>query len=59
MAQNSLWADTVHRLGCLRPISTLTGFGLVVEIGDWARFTGNSIGSFVGVVPSENSSGQS
>ncbi|WP_385900711.1 transposase, partial [Tessaracoccus sp. O5.2] len=59
MAADSPWSDTVRRLGCLRGISTLTGFGLAVEIGDWTRFTGNSIGSFVGLIPSENSSGQS
>ena len=47
----------VRRLGCLRGISTLTGFALAVEIGDWHRFTGNTIGSFVGLVPSEYSSG--
>ena len=34
-------------------------FALAVEIGDWQRFTGNSIGSFVGLVPSEHSSGAS
>ncbi|MEJ7704134.1 MAG: transposase [Geodermatophilaceae bacterium] len=39
--------------------STLTGFALAVEIGDWHRFTGNTIGSFVGLVPSEYSSGAS
>ena len=49
----------VRRLGCLRGISTLTGFALAVEIGDWHRFTGNTIGSFVGLVPSEHSSGAS
>ena len=59
MAANSQYTDVVRRLGCLRGISTLTGFALAVEIGDWTRFTGNSIGSFVGLVPSENSSGQS
>ena len=48
----------MRRLGCLRGISTLTGFALAVEIGDWRRFTGNSIGSFVGLVPAEYSSGQ-
>ncbi len=37
----------------------MTGFGLAVEIGDWNRFTGNTIGSFVGLVPSEYSSGPS
>ena len=49
----------VNRLGCLRGISALTGLGLAVEIGDWSRFTGKTIGSFVGLVPSEYSSGQS
>ena len=37
----------------------MTAFALAVEIGDWHRFTGNSIGSFVGLVPSEYSSGAS
>lgn len=49
----------VRRLGCLGGISTLTGFGLAVEVGDWHRFTGNTIGSFAGLVPSEHSSGRS
>jgi transposase len=59
MAADSEFTDMVHRLGCLRGISTLTGFALAVEIGDWHRFTGNTIGSFVGLVPSEHSSGTS
>ena len=59
MAENSPYADVVRRFGCLRGISTLTGFGLAVEIGDWSRLSGNSIGSYLGPVLSENSSGQS
>ena len=59
MATESQFCEVVHRLGCLRGISTLTGFGLAVEIGDWHRFTGNTIGAFVGLVPSEHSSGTS
>ena len=59
MAATSDYAPVVRRLGCLRGISTLTGFGLAVEIGNWERFTGSSIGAFVGLVPSEHSSGQS
>ena len=47
----------VHQLGCLRGISTLTGFGLAVEIGDWHRFTGATIGAFLGLVPTEHSYG--
>ena len=59
MAADCEFTDLVHRLGCLRGVSTLTGFALAVEIGDWRRFTGNTIGSFVGLVPSEYSSGSS
>lgn len=59
MAAESEFTPVVRRLGCLRGISTLTGFALAVEIGDWHRFTGRTIGSFVGLVPSEYSSGQS
>ena len=59
MAAASEFTPLVHRLGCLRGVSTLTGFALAVEIGDWHRFTGNTIGSFVGLVPSEYSSGAS
>lgn len=59
MATSPQYAPLIHRLGCLRGVSTLTGFGLAVEIGDWHRFTGNSIGAYVGLVPSEHSSGQS
>ena len=59
MAANSSYTPVVRRLGCLRGISTLTGFALAVEIGDWQRFTGATIGAFVGLVPTESSSGQS
>jgi transposase len=59
MAVTSPYAPTVTRLCCLRGISTLTGFALAVEIGDWSRFTGATIGSYLGLVPSEHSSGAS
>lgn len=59
MAAGSGFAPVVDRLCCLRGISTLTGFGLAVEIGDWSRFTGSTIGAFVGLVPTEHSSGAS
>jgi len=59
MAADSEFTGCVRRLGCLRGISTLTGFALAVELGDWHRFTGRTIGSFVGLVPSESSSGAS
>ena len=59
MAADSEFTPLVRRLGCLRGISNLTALALAVEIGDWHRFTGATIGSFVGLVPSEYSSGQS
>ncbi|MCP3424455.1 IS110 family transposase [Nocardioides pinisoli] len=59
MAADSEFTDVTRRLCCLRGISTLTGFALAVEVGDWQRFTGHSIGAYLGLVPSEYSSGQS
>ena len=59
MAADCEFAPLVRRLCCLRGIATLTGFALAVEIGDWTRFTGASIGSFIGLVPTEHSSGAS
>jgi transposase len=59
MARQPAWSPTVVRLGCLRGIDTLTAFGLAVEIGDWRRFTGTSIGAYLGLVPCESSSGES
>lgn len=59
MATTSELTAVVRGVSCLRGVNTLTGFGLAVEIGDWTRFTGNTIGSFVGLVPSEYSSGSS
>ncbi|AFC48095.1 TnpA family transposase [Mycobacterium intracellulare MOTT-02] len=57
MAADSRFTPVVTRLGCLRGVSTLTAFGLAVEIGDWSRLTGRSIGAYLGLVPSEYSSG--
>jgi transposase len=59
LAPGCVWADTIARLCCLRGISTLTALGLCAEIGDWRRFDHpDSIASYVGLVPSEHSSGQ-
>jgi len=59
MAADCEFTPVVRRLSCLRGISTLTAFALAVEIGDWDRFTGAGIGAYLGLVPSEHSSGQS
>ena len=58
MAADSEFTPVVHRLGCIRGVATLTAFGLAVEIGDWNRLTGRSIGAYVGLVPCEYSSGE-
>jgi transposase len=59
MAADSAFTPVVTRLGCLRGVSTLTAFGLAVEIGDWHRLDGRSIGAYLGLVPTESSSGGS
>lgn len=53
MAADSPWSAVVARLGCLRGTDALAGFALAVEIGDWERFTGASIGAYLGLVPSD------
>jgi transposase len=52
------YLDVVERLVCLRGVSTLTAFALTVELGDWNRFRPTSLGPFLGLTPSENSSGE-
>jgi transposase len=59
VAADGQFTPVVRRLSCLRGISTLTAFSLAVEIGDWDRFTGAGIGAYLGLVPSEHSSGAS
>ena len=59
LAADSVFTPVVRRLGCLRGVCWLTAFGLAVEIGDWHRFTGRSIGAYLGLVPTEWSSGSS
>jgi transposase len=59
MAADSPYTPVVTRLGCLRGVSTLTAFGLAVEVGEWQRLTGRTIGAFLGLVPTEYSTGES
>ncbi|WP_417234664.1 transposase [Arthrobacter sp.] len=59
MATSCQYADIVNALACLRGLSLVGAFGLAAEIGDWTRFTGSTIGSYLGLVPSEHSSGES
>lgn len=51
------WAETIARLRCLRGIDTLSATGLCAEIGDFERFEPEQLASYLGLVPSEESSG--
>jgi len=58
LAAEPPFANTVARLCCLRGISTLTALALTVELGDWQRFRPESLGPFLGLTPSESSTGE-
>lgn len=58
-AEQGQWRELVARLRCLRGIDTLAALALVAEIGDFDRFrTAAEFMAFVGLVPSEHSSGE-
>jgi transposase len=59
MAAAGRFTAVIDRLSCLRGISTLTGFGLAAEIGDWSRLSPRTIGAYLGLVPAEHSTGES
>src|SRR3712207_2327725 len=59
MAAASRFTPVIDRLACLRGISTLTGFALAVEIGDWHRLSPITIGAYLGLVPGQHSTGES
>lgn len=59
LASDSEFTKVTNNLACLRGINTLTAFSLAVEIGDWTRLTGRNIGAYLGLVPSEYSTGKS
>jgi len=58
LAAEPSFAEVVGRLVCLRGVSTLTALGLTVELGDWGRFRPQSLGPFLGLTPSEDSTGE-
>lgn len=58
LAAEQSFADVVGRLVCLRGVSTLTALALRVELGDWQRFRPQSLGPFLGLTPSEDSTGE-
>lgn len=59
-ASSEPFAATVARLSCLRGVSMLTALTIAVEVVDFSRFaTPDEFAAFVGLVPSEYSSGAS
>jgi transposase len=59
LVPESPYAQTVARLRSLRGVDTLSAVGLCAEIGDFGRFERpGKLMSYVGLVPSENSSGE-
>jgi transposase len=59
LAAEPAFAPIVGRLRCLRGIDTLTALGIAAEVGDFSRFaSAEEFMSFIGLVPSERSSGQ-
>jgi transposase len=58
-AEQGPWRELVARLRSFRGIDTLTALGIAVEIDDFKRFaSAEAFMSFVGLVPSEHSSGE-
>src|SRR5438552_803618 len=58
LAAEPPFAEIVGRLCCVRGVSTLTALALTVELGDWTRFRPQSLGPFLGLTPSEDSTGE-
>jgi transposase len=58
LAEEPPFAEVVGRLRCLRGVATLTALALTVELGDWSRFQPQSLGPFLGLTPSEDSTGE-
>ena len=58
LASEPPFAEVVARLVCLRGVSTLTALALTVGLGDWSRFRPQSLGPFLGLTPSEDSTGE-
>ena len=58
LASQEKYAEKVKKLGCFLGIKTHTALSLIVETGDFKRFTkGNIYAAYLGLAPGENSSG--
>lgn len=57
ISENCQYTKIINALMCFRGFDITTAYGLATEIGDWTRLTGKTIGAYLGLVPSEHSSG--
>jgi transposase len=58
LASESPWAPTIANLRALRGIDTLSAIGLCAEIGEFGRFDPEQLASYLGLVPSEKTTGE-
>lgn len=58
LASQEPFSAPVARLRCLRGIDTLSALGLCAEVGDFGRFSPRELAAFLGLTPSEHSSGK-
>jgi transposase len=60
LASGERYAENVKKLQCLMGVKTYTALSVIVETGDFRRFAKpDQYASFLGLVPSEDSSGES
>ena len=60
MANSERYEEKVKKLKCFIGIKDHTALATIVEIGDFARFpTAQNLSSYIGLVPGEDSSGES
>lgn len=59
LSQGEAYAEKVSKLKCLLGVKTYTALSVIVETSDFTRFDkADKFASFLGLVPSEDSSGQ-
>jgi transposase len=59
LASESIFAQSIARLRCLRGINTLSALGICAEVGQFERFEHpDSLAAYLGIVPSEHTTGQ-
>ena len=60
IAASERYVENVKKLSCLIGVKTYTALSVLVEVGDFRRFEkAANLASFLGLVPSEDSSGES